>query len=247
VRFHFHHGPVLSPMDEGRKRVLLIAASILAARKLAQYDGGTRVPEKAMEGVTKKYVGQTQQSANPSPFCSSNSQRFHYTSAMTFWDEVLAIFLGDVFASVLLIVLYVMIQWFLRATDVTVAYNWSFTGPNFYPNFDIRNRSGSRTYLLANIAYTRNDGREKVWFDNDSIMDEGLPPGSIRGRKFKIVPVKGLTTAQEAMNLEVTVRLQNGRAFWLTGVGPGQTKMSRTQRIAFWLRDRFEKAAIPLE
>ncbi|MBZ5654464.1 MAG: hypothetical protein LAO56_04200 [Acidobacteriia bacterium] len=31
-------------MDEGRKRVLAIAASILAARKLAQYDGGKRVP-----------------------------------------------------------------------------------------------------------------------------------------------------------------------------------------------------------
>ena len=31
-------------MDEGRKRVLLIASSILAARKLAQYDGGKRVP-----------------------------------------------------------------------------------------------------------------------------------------------------------------------------------------------------------
>jgi hypothetical protein len=31
-------------MEEGRKRVLLIAASILAARKLAQYDGGPRVP-----------------------------------------------------------------------------------------------------------------------------------------------------------------------------------------------------------
>lgn len=31
-------------MDEGRKRALLIAASILAARKLAQYDGGKRVP-----------------------------------------------------------------------------------------------------------------------------------------------------------------------------------------------------------
>ena len=27
-----------TPVDEGRKRVLLIAASILAARKLAQYD-----------------------------------------------------------------------------------------------------------------------------------------------------------------------------------------------------------------
>jgi hypothetical protein len=31
-------------MDEARKRVLLIAASILAARKLAQYDAGTRAP-----------------------------------------------------------------------------------------------------------------------------------------------------------------------------------------------------------
>jgi hypothetical protein len=33
-------------VDEGRKRVLLIAASILAARKLAQYDGvaTSRVP-----------------------------------------------------------------------------------------------------------------------------------------------------------------------------------------------------------
>jgi hypothetical protein len=31
-------------VDEGRKRLLLIAASILAARKLAQFDGGKRVP-----------------------------------------------------------------------------------------------------------------------------------------------------------------------------------------------------------
>jgi hypothetical protein len=31
-------------VDEGRKRVLLIAAAILAARKLAQYDGGKKVP-----------------------------------------------------------------------------------------------------------------------------------------------------------------------------------------------------------
>jgi hypothetical protein len=35
-------------VDEGRKRVLLIAASILAARKLAQFDGGTRVPATIM-------------------------------------------------------------------------------------------------------------------------------------------------------------------------------------------------------
>jgi hypothetical protein len=31
-------------VDEGRKRVLLIAAAILAARKLAQFEGGRRVP-----------------------------------------------------------------------------------------------------------------------------------------------------------------------------------------------------------
>lgn len=31
-------------MDESRKRMLLIAAAILAARKLAQYDGAVNVP-----------------------------------------------------------------------------------------------------------------------------------------------------------------------------------------------------------
>ena len=31
-------------MDESRKRVLGVMAAILAARKLAQYDGGKRVP-----------------------------------------------------------------------------------------------------------------------------------------------------------------------------------------------------------
>jgi hypothetical protein len=34
----------MANMDEGRKRVLLIAASILAARKLTPYGGGPRVP-----------------------------------------------------------------------------------------------------------------------------------------------------------------------------------------------------------
>jgi hypothetical protein len=40
----FHRDSKRAEMDEGRKRVLLIAASILAARKLAPYEGGTRVP-----------------------------------------------------------------------------------------------------------------------------------------------------------------------------------------------------------
>jgi hypothetical protein len=34
----------LVDVDEGRKRVLLIAASILAARKLSQFEGGKKVP-----------------------------------------------------------------------------------------------------------------------------------------------------------------------------------------------------------
>ena len=55
-------------MDERRKRVLLIAASILAARKLAQYDSGARVPatvsaiadavrwaERIMEEIDRRY------------------------------------------------------------------------------------------------------------------------------------------------------------------------------------------------
>jgi hypothetical protein len=53
---HFHGKPpeasiankkrtcYIYPVDEGRKRVIGIMASILAARKLAQYDGGKRVP-----------------------------------------------------------------------------------------------------------------------------------------------------------------------------------------------------------
>ena len=31
-------------MDEGRKRVIAVVAAILAARKLAPYDGGKRIP-----------------------------------------------------------------------------------------------------------------------------------------------------------------------------------------------------------
>jgi len=44
-------------MDEGRKRVLLIAASILAARKLAQYDGGKRVPATVAAYIRRRSLG----------------------------------------------------------------------------------------------------------------------------------------------------------------------------------------------
>jgi hypothetical protein len=65
-------------MDEGRKRVLLIAASILAARELVQYDGGKRVPatvsaiadairwaEEIMDEIDRRHpVKSTQQRAS---------------------------------------------------------------------------------------------------------------------------------------------------------------------------------------
>jgi hypothetical protein len=55
-------------MDEGRKRVLLIAATILAARKLAQYDkpcpgieaaiaDGIAMAEKIMTTIDRKFPG----------------------------------------------------------------------------------------------------------------------------------------------------------------------------------------------
>jgi hypothetical protein len=165
---------------------------------------------------------------------------------MTFWDEVIAIFVGDVFASVLLIACWVAIQWFLRATDVTVSYNWSWKGKDFYPNFDIRNRSGSRGYLLANIAYRRNGGEHVVEFDNRSLWGKKLKPGSIFFSEG-VAPVPNVASQAECLGLTVTVYLQNGRRFWLKGQGPGQLRMGRVQRIAFWLREKFERAAVPLE
>jgi hypothetical protein len=165
---------------------------------------------------------------------------------MTFWPEVLAIFLGDIFASVLLVLLYAMVQWFLRVTDVTVSYNWGFEGTDFHPNLVIRNRSGSKSYLLANIAYRRNEGKEIVHFDNRSLWGRKLEPGSMSFPE-KVAPVPRVTSMAECLNVGVTVYLQDGRRFWLKGQGPGQLDMGRSQRFAFWLREKFEKAAIPLE
>jgi len=164
---------------------------------------------------------------------------------MTFWQEVLAIFIGDVFASALIVLLYVGIQWFLRATDVKISYNWSWNGPNVFPNFDIRNRSGSITYFLANVAYKRDN--KTIWIDNDSLWDVELRPGAIKGRVLKVKPVQGIETVKDALRLEVEVRLQNGTNFWRKGTGPGQLQMGRIQTAAFWLRDKVEKAAITLE
>lgn len=61
-------------MDEGRKRVLLIAASVLAARRLAQFEPGKRVPaticaisdavrwaEEIMEEIDRRHPAKSDQ------------------------------------------------------------------------------------------------------------------------------------------------------------------------------------------
>jgi len=168
---------------------------------------------------------------------------------MTFWLDVAAGFLGNVFAGVLLVIFYVAIQWFLQVTDITIGYSWKFDGTtdnpqNLRPHFDIRNLSRSRTYVLSNIAYLK-DKRPVAPFDNKSVWGRELKPGSIEIREA--ASVSTFTSLDQCMKTEVHVRLQGKRLFWLQGVGPGQIRLGRFQRAAFWLRDKLEKAAFPLE
>ena len=175
--------------------------------------------------------------------------RFWGYSVMTFWFEVLAGFLSNLAAGVVLVMCYVAIQWFLQITDITIGYNWKFDGTldsptNLRPNFDIRNLSRTRTYALSNVAYLSGK-RPREPFDNKSLWERSAKPGSIVFREASAVPT--LTSLDQCMRTEVHVRLQGKRLFWLKGVGPGQERTGRFQRIAFWLRDKFERAAFPLE
>lgn len=134
---------------------------------------------------------------------------------------------------------------FIRATDVTVGYNWSFDGTmsnarNLRPNFDIRNVSQSRTYRLANIKYML---RDQFAFDNDSIMGRELKPGSIEFPP-NIKPVPLITSLNDAMATQVVIRTQDNRE--IVGHGPGQ-EVSRLQRYALRLRRWLDKASISID
>lgn len=168
---------------------------------------------------------------------------------MGFWLQVAAGFLANVFAGVLLVILYVAIQWFLQVTDITIGYKWRFDGTqdqprNLRPSFDIRNLSRSRTYVLGNIAYVK-DKRPVAPYDNKSLWGKEVKPGSIES--LEVAPVPTFTSLDQCMKTEVHVRLQSRRIFWLKGAGPGQPRTGRVQRMAFWLRDKFERSAFPLE
>lgn len=164
---------------------------------------------------------------------------------MEFWSG----FLTNIAAAALVVTVYIVVQWFLGATDITIGYNWRFdqtsgNPTNFRPSFDIRNRSRSKTYFLANIAYLRGNNPVAP-FDNKSVWGTELKPGTIM--PLEAAPVPGIISPDQCLGIEVHVRLQNGRLFWLKGRGPGQLRMGRVQRFAFWLRNRLERAAVPLE
>jgi hypothetical protein len=138
-------------------------------------------------------------------------------------------------------VLAFLYRWFLLKTDVVIGYNWSWQGKNFFPNFDLRNRSGSKTYVVANIAYTRDHGKQIVTFDNTSLWGRELKPGTIV--PVSAAPVRGLASMADCLKTEVTVRFQNGRSF--RGQGPGQL-FTGFHKYARVLRDRIERSSLPL-
>lgn len=134
-----------------------------------------------------------------------------------------------------------LFRWFLLKTDVLVGYGWKWRGADFYPSFDIRNRSSSRTYVLGNIAYTRNDGKEVIAVDNTSIMGKELKPGTIVW--VDAAPVPTVHSVYGCDKVEVRVRLQNGWEY--KGQGPGQLYRGM-RKFAFALRRRIVKASLPL-
>lgn len=166
---------------------------------------------------------------------------------MTFWQNTWSNVLGGIGAGLFFLVSYIVVQWFLHATDLVVSYSWKYDASNgirtFHPSFDIRNRSRSKSYRLANIAYTRNG--EMVCVENDSIMGVVIEPESMNF--IDGAPVRGIHDVRNAVGLEVTIRTQSGRSFWLRGDGPGQQGKSKVRQAAFKLRAKLESWLIPLE
>jgi hypothetical protein len=171
------------------------------------------------------------------------------TTDTNFWSNAFANFVGGLAAALVIIVLYVIVQWFLFATDIIISYNWSFDGTmdrarNIHPNIQIRNRSRNRTYRLANIIYRKNGAMH--WSDNSSVWGMEIQPGSINFFN-DVVPVARLNELIDCTIIQVTVNLQNGRMFWLDGQGMAQLRMGRIRKLAFWFRGKLEAIAFPTE
>jgi hypothetical protein len=162
---------------------------------------------------------------------------------MTLGREVFTV-IGSLAGSFVLLRL-VLYRWFLRLTDVSVGYAWKWEGNRFHPSLDVRNRSTSKTYLLANIAYTRAKENHPFALDNNSVWGKKLEPGSINFFD-EVAPVPDVTSISRCMETQVAVRLQPGRTLWTKAQGPGQHRTG-IQKIAFWLRDKIDCTVIPLE
>jgi len=139
--------------------------------------------------------------------------------------------------------LILIFKWFVLTTDVKVNYNWTQNRAGSRPNFDIRNRSRSKTYLLGNILYRKNNSIVPIAIDNKSLWERELKPGSIKFFR-EVAPVAKITTLEQCMETEVYVRLQNGRE--IKGQGPGQGPR-RWKRSLNWLRLKLEAGAVPVD
>jgi hypothetical protein len=138
-------------------------------------------------------------------------------------------------------VLVFMFKWFMLATDVKVNYNWTQSRVGSRPNFDIRNRSRSKTYLLGNIVYKKGNSIVPIAIDNKSLWEKELKPGSITFFQ-EVAPVGKITTLEQCMETKVYVRLQNERE--MKGEGPGQLP-GRWKRSLNWVRLKLESGAVP--
>ncbi len=148
---------------------------------------------------------------------------------------------GSISVAGVLSVLVFAFRRYLLKTDINVGYNWKWEGPHYWPNFDIRNRSSSRTYVLANVAYTRNNGKEILTFDNKSFWGHELKPGTIA--YLEAAPVPNINSMQDCLGVEVKIRTQNSREF--KGQGPGQLHKG-LYRIAHLLREKLERHGVPM-
>jgi hypothetical protein len=166
---------------------------------------------------------------------------------MNFWTNTWSNVLGGIGAGLFFVLCYLVVQWFLRATDLVVSYCWKFAVHNgmsvYWPAFDIRNRSRSRSYRMANIAYTVNGTPH--WCDNKAIMGVVLQPASMNF--IEGTTVRDIHEMADALRLEVTIRDQAERSFWLRGQGPGQQGKGWVKRYAFRLRRALEKGLIAME
>jgi hypothetical protein len=153
--------------------------------------------------------------------------------------EIAAAFLGYALIGWLLALLYLALQWFVRATDISVNFDWSREGSRCHPNFEIRNRSRSRSYRLANIAYI-NSSDGLIWFDHQSIMGKELTPRSTH-RFVEVSPVRNSSVISDCLRLQVALTLHTGRMLWLNSQRPSKPFTDWLRRTAFKLRNLVDR------